>query len=258
MILSPSGFCFPELLASQLSSLTGKAIARLSWAQVFQAFCLGIGYLSYILCIMGGVAFSGPVVVAAFIGTVPAALAILNNARTRQFSWTRLSIPVSLLSVGLLLVNIDLAVREQIASLSAIGLGLSLSAVAAWLTFSILKQRAFERAPDIDPATWTGLMMTGAGLAVLLLIPLGLAFRLFNLPSVGLGLAEAGHFYARAVGLAIVSSGGGAWESCDKTLADGYFRTIDRDRNPTLWELTGIILLVTGAIVVIRVAQDGE
>lgn len=67
------------------------------------------------------------------------------------------------------------------------GLVFSLRAVALWLWFSVINQRQLTHLAAQATGLWTALMMGGAGVATLCL-----------LPTLGFGLSQAGPLYALA------------------------------------------------------------
>ncbi len=75
------------------------------------------------------------------------------------------------------------------------GLLFSIGAVVLWLAFSWLNQRALLRLPPHASGAWTGLMMAGAGIGTLCLLPAVQALDLLKLPSLGFSVSVAGPLY---------------------------------------------------------------
>lgn len=171
-----------------------------------------IGYLGYSSCIAAGVIFGGPVLTAAFIGFVPVLLALFGNAKEKTVRWRSLALPLTFLMVGLLLSNMSSMNLPQASHTSWLaGLFFSFLAVTLWLAFSLLNQSAMAKLPRAATGIWTGLMMAGAGLGTLCLIPIVQALSLFKLPDIGFSFALAGHLYAWSLVIAVMSSVVGAW-----------------------------------------------
>lgn len=264
-------FVFAGVLGLLFVATYWTQVRRLRVGELALAFCLGmIGYVGYLACIMGGVIYAGPVITPAFLGLVPIVTAIIGNATNKTLPWTKLIVPVALAASGLCLTNLGhFAHGERSAGTPLlIGACLSLGAVAAWLIFSIYNQRAFERNPQLHSGAWTGLMMTGAGVGTLLLIPLGLQLSAFNFPTLGFGWSNAGHLYMWALSLAVVSSFGGAWAwnvaskrlpmvltgqlISVETLFAATFGLLAQHRLPAANEIAGVLMILAGAVVAVR------
>lgn len=205
------------LIAGALGAL-GVILCRaqrrlLQRSQQLLAAGLGaIGYLGYSSCIAAGVIFGGPVLTAAFVGFVPVLLALFGNAREKTVQWHSLALPLTFLMVGLVLSNISSMNLPQAGKTSWLaGLFFSVLAVTLWLAFSLLNQSAMGKLPRAATGIWTGLMMAGAGMGTLCLIPIIQALGLFKLPSIGFSITLAGHLYTWSLVIAVMSSVIGAW-----------------------------------------------
>ncbi|NBF07279.1 DMT family transporter [Pseudomonas sp. Fl4BN1] len=237
--------------------------------------CLGlglgvIGYLGYSACIAGGVLLAGPVLTPALIGLVPVLMALLGNSRSRTLPWGRLALPLGFLLAGLGLIHLG-SLGQATVEGSSLGVGLlfSLGAIAVWLIFSLLNQRAMESLSVRALGAWTGLMMSGGALAMLLLLPLGLHLELFRLPTLGFSWAQAGSLYLWALMIALCSSVAGAWAwnlatrhlpmvlSGQLVALESLFATLlgllFHGRWPTLFEGLGLMAVLTGTVLAVRV-----
>ncbi|VVN79767.1 Inner membrane protein YtfF [Pseudomonas fluorescens] len=234
------------------------------------ALTLGaIGYLGYSVCIACGVKISGPVLTPAFIAVVPVMLALLGNAQNKILAWRKLALPLSMLVFGLLLINI-MANDTPLASQGAavFGVFFSVCAVAFWLAFSVLNQKGLSKIPAHSTSAWTGLMMVGSALGMLLVMPLGYAFNLFEMPSQGASFATGGGLYVWAFLIAILSSvlGAWAWNKASRYLPmvlsgqlialESLFATLFgllfEQRLPTQYEALGMTAVLAGAVLAIR------
>ncbi|WP_339533002.1 DMT family transporter [Pseudomonas mucidolens] len=239
--------------------------------QGFLAAGLGvIGYLGYSTCIAAGVIFGGPVLTPAFIGMVPVLLALLSNATQKTLPWRRLTIPLTFLTVGLLLSNIS-SVHQSLAGKSSWPLGLffSVSAVVLWLAFSVLNQKALKHLPANATGIWTGLMMAGAGLGTLCLLPIVYALDLLKLPSLGFSISLAGQVYLWGVVIAVMSSlvGAWAWNAASRRLPmvlsgqlialESLFASVlgllFHQRLPSLLEASGLAAVLVGVVMAVRI-----
>jgi drug/metabolite transporter (DMT)-like permease len=265
-------FIFSGLIGLLFLVRYRERLCTLGLGDVLCAFTLGfIGYAGYVACIMGGVIFAGPVITPAFLGLVPMLLVILGNHTRKTLAWRKLFFPLSLATGGLLISNVDVFFGAQHLAGRSTTLGVicSIGAVAAWVIFSFFNQGALEKRADMHAGVWTGLMMIGAAVGVLVFIPFGLTFDLFNFPTLGFSWSSAGHLYLWALGLANVASVGGAWAwnvaskhlpmvltgqliSVETVFATA-FGLIAEQRLPTPYEFAGVLSLVLGAVLAVRV-----
>ena len=188
--------------------------------------------------------------------------------------WRRLAAPLSCLTVGLLLSNLGSLHQPSLAVGAWLtGLFFSLSAVAVWLWFSVINQRQLADLPAQALGLWTALMLVGAGIAALALVPLLYALDLFRLPMLGFGFARAGPLYAWSLIIAVMSTVVGAWawnaatrrlpmvlsgqlialESLFASLLGLWFH----GRRPTLMEAAGLGAVLIGVVMAVRIILAG-
>lgn len=251
-------------------------LRRLRRNQVLVAAGLGvIGYLGYSACIAAGIIFGGPALTPAFIGMVPVLLALLGNATTKILQWRKLTIPLMFLTVGLLLSNLG-AVHQPVASDGSwlMGLLFSIGAVILWLAFSWVNQRALLTLPPQASGAWTGLMMTGAGIGTLCLLPAVQALDLLKLPSLGFAVSVAGPLYLWGFVIALMSSvvGAWAWNAASRRLPmvlsgqlialESLFATLlglwFHHRLPTLLEMSGLAAVLVGVVMGVRIILNSR
>lgn len=249
---------------------------QLRASQQWLAAGLGaIGYLGYGSCIAAGVALGGPVLTPALIGTVPVLLAVTGNVRERAMPWRKLVMPLALIGAGLWLVNIGIWAQPLGDSQSIpLAIFFSLGAIALWIAFSVLNKRAMAGIPECTTAVWTGLMMAGAGMATLGVVPVIYWLGLFELPVLGFGLAAASQLYSWALIIALTSSVAGAWAwnaatrrlpvalSGQLIALESLFATglalIFTGRPPTLAESAGLLIVLLGTSLGIHAALGVE
>lgn len=229
-----------------------------------------IGYLGYSTCIAAGVIFGGPVLTPAFIGMVPVLLALISNATKKTIQWRKLTIPLTFLTGGLLLSNIS-SINQPVAGEGSwlMGLVFSISAVVLWLAFSLLNQSALGKLPANVSGIWTGLMMAGAGMGTLCLLPVVQALDLLKLPTLGFSVSLAGHLYVWGFVIALMSSlvGAWAWNAASRRLPmvlsgqlislESLFATLlgllFHSRLPTPLEASGLAAVLAGVVMAVRI-----
>ncbi|MCT4501713.1 DMT family transporter [Pseudomonas sivasensis] len=239
--------------------------------QLCLAAALGaLGCLGYGACIAAGVMFGGPVLTPTLVGMVPVLLALLGNARDKTVQWRRLAMPLTCLTVGLLLANLS-SLHQPSLSLASWGLGLlfSLSAVGLWIGFSVINQKQLMHLPASSIGLWSALMLLGAGTATLGLLPLIQSFGLLKLPTLGLGLSRAGPLYAWSLIIALMSTvvGAWAWNAATQRLPmvlsgqlialESLFATLlglgFHGRWPMPMETAGLAAVLTGVVMAVRI-----
>ena len=240
--------------------------------------CLGaalgaLGCLGYGVCIAAGVMFGGPVLTPAFVAMVPVVLALVGNASHKTVAWRRLASPLTCLTLGLLLSNLSSQQSASGAGSWLAGLGFSVGAVALWLGFSVINQQQLARLSAQTTGAWTALMMVGAGIATVCVLPFLSAWGLFKLPTLGFGLAQAGALYAWSLLIAVMSTVVGAWawnaatrrlpmvlsgqlialESLFASLLGLWFHA----RGPSLLEAAGLAAVLLGVVMAVRIILVG-
>jgi drug/metabolite transporter (DMT)-like permease len=256
-------FGFLAFKVDSARTLTLRDWLMASWLGV-------IGYLGYFLMVVGAAVYAGPVIAPAFLGSVPLVLAIAGNLRQRTIPWRALTLPLALTTVGLLLVNgssFSRASASNVQSL-AIGVPMAIAAVALWTWFGILNQSALAKRPGMDASLWTAVIMAGAGLGMLVFLPLGFVLGVFQIPRLGLGWNSAAPLYFWGTSLALLASIGGAWAwtfasqrlpvallaqlITTETIFGTVFGLLVRRRWPTLMEIAGMTVLIAGVAIAIR------
>lgn len=248
----------------------------LSWRSIFAAGLLGVlGYALYIGCIMGSVLNGGAIIAPAFLSATPVIIAVTGNVLERTVSWSRLCAPIVLAGLGLVATNYGafIGVLGGDTTSYLLAVGYATGAVLAWLTFSVLNQKAMAKIPQVRSGLWTGLMMSGAGLSVLLFIPFGLVLGVYSYPNPALDIHNTLRVFAAASTLACVASVGGAWAwnfasqrlpmalsgqlISIETIFAASFGLIAEHRLPTSLETLGIVGLLAGAAIAVKVmARD--
>jgi drug/metabolite transporter (DMT)-like permease len=262
---------FSGMLGLGLLWRRAPAVRGLRLRDWLMACSLGlIGYVGYFLAVMGAVVYAGPVIAPAFLGLVPVVLAVAGNLRERIVSWKSLAAPLLLAAVGLLLVNGSGFLQSNTPSQpQPLGMLLALLAVTLWTTFGLLNQSALAMRPEMDPTVWTALIMVGAGLAMLVFLPIGLSLGVFEFPKLGLRWEGAESLIVWAALLAIFSNVGGAigWTYASQRLPvalSAQLITLEpasatvlglliHRRWPSAAESAGMILLLVGVIIAIGV-----
>jgi len=274
---SPFDFTLLEFIFSGLGAvcLLGRHAAevrRLVFADWLAAGSLGlIGYVCYFLAVMGAAVYAGPVVAPAFLGLVPVVLAVAGNLRHRTVAWRSLALPLCLATAGLLLVNGSGFIhRGDGAGRSLwVGIPLALLAVTCWTLFGLMNQSALAKRAHIDAGLWTALIMVGAALSMLVLLPFGLHYGWFLIPRLGLGWSIAGSMLSWAAGLALFANIGGAaaWTFASQRLpvtlsaqmitmepaSGAILGLLIHHRWPTATDVLGMLLLLGGVLIAIRI-----
>jgi len=265
-------FVVSGILSVGLLWRNAAAVRRLTLTDWFAGCSLGlIGYVAYFLAVMGAAVYAGPVIAPAFLGLVPVVLGVAGNLRERTVSWASLALPLSLATVGLSLVNGSGFLQSgglQAQSL-VLGIPLAILAVMCWTSFGLLNQSALAQRPHQDVAVWTALIMAGAGISMLVFLPIGLLFGLFEIPRLGLHWDTAGPLIMWGIGLAVFANFGGAtaWTFASQRLpvalaaqmitlepaSATILGLLVHHRWPSVMEALGMIVLLVGVVIAIGI-----
>jgi drug/metabolite transporter (DMT)-like permease len=241
---------------------------RITGKRFLIAIILGVtGYVGYYLCAAYAVRLAGAAIPPLIIGALPVLLAIIGNWNDKDVPWRLLALPLSLIALGLLIINgATLAQAESPEARGSLLLGL-VSAIAAlliWLVYAIINARVM-RAPDAPASLpWTGLQGIGSGLGVLPLIPFIFIGEASALPDHALSSSESVRFWTWVLILGIAGSWLATWFwviaskrlplalSAQLIVSETVFALIYgfayEARWPTSAEWTGITLQLIGVI----------
>jgi drug/metabolite transporter (DMT)-like permease len=265
-------FLVPAALGAGFLVLNRKVVRQLASRDLLIAFSLGlIGYLAYSLALVGAALYAGPVIAPAFLSSVPIVLAVIGNFHERTVSWKALCVPLFLALLGLALINgsgFASSHRRDLPFLDA-GILLAIVAVACWVTFGLVNQAALGHRPHMRAGIWSALLLCGAGLGMLVVYPVGAALGAFNMPRLGLRWETQHEFILWGVFVGVVVNVGGAvaWTIASQRLPvalsaqlitlEPAFGTIFglsmRRRWPTMAEFAGMMVLLVGVVVAIRI-----
>jgi drug/metabolite transporter (DMT)-like permease len=277
IVLSFGRYIAFGLIALVPAWLDRNRIAALSKADWIVAFKLSmVGNLLYYAALATAIQLADAPLPAMLIGTLPVVIAIYSNWTpdhpSESIAWKRLASPLTIIFVGLILVNASelgqLDGRRPLADY-ALGCFIALGAVAAWTWYPIMNARHLKAHPQLHPSTWA----TAQGLATL---PLALAgFAVYGLHA---GLthsayafplgARPGAFIGLMLVLGLCASWFGTllWNAASKrlpmslagqlivfeTLAALLYAFILRGAMPTMQVTAGIGLLCVGVIIGMR------
>ena len=263
-----------------ISGLIALAYLMAKWREVRQlrtadwlvSCALGlVGYLVYFQALAGAALYAGPVIAPAFLALVPVVLGVAGNLQQPTIAWRHLAFPFALATVGLLFVNAGSFAQARLNEAPALvaGIALAVLAAACWVCFGLLNQSALAKRPQMPAGVWTALIMVGATLGMLVFVPIGLPLDAFAAPRLGLGWHAASSLYVWGTVLALTASLGGAfaWTFASQRLPvplsaqlitmETVFGTmlglLVRRRWPTLIEGVGMIVLLAGVVITIRI-----
>ncbi|NTI26541.1 DMT family transporter (plasmid) [Rhizobium rhizogenes] len=134
----------------------------------------GAGYVGYFISAAFAVQLAGAAVPPVIIGTMPVFLAIIANIRDRSAPWKTLALPLTLIAIGVAIVNAATISADHVADQRSILLGIlaSVAALAIWIAYGLANAAVMRSADAPDGLQWTGLQGIGAAIGSLLLLPL--------------------------------------------------------------------------------------
>jgi drug/metabolite transporter (DMT)-like permease len=168
----------------------------------------GVGYVGYFISAAFAVQLAGVAVPPVIIGTMPVFLAIIANLRDRSAPWRTLALPLTLIAVGVAIVNAATISTAQVSGTAPILLGIlaSSAALAIWIVYGLVNAAIMRSIDAPDGLQWTGLQGVGAALGSLTLLPLA-SFDLVNMAST----PEAFRFIAWALVMGLAGSWFATW-----------------------------------------------
>ncbi|MBB4167503.1 drug/metabolite transporter (DMT)-like permease [Rhizobium sp. BK538] len=235
-----------------------------------------IGYVGYFLTVTGAAIYAGPVIAPAFLGLVPIVLMVIGNQRQGSLPWRTLMMPLALVLVGLVLVNGTAFTAEGLNSVRSlwVGVPLALAAVGLWVWFALANQAALAARPKMPSGVWSALILVGGGVLMLAFYPVGAAMGLFRLPTIGFGWSTAGNLYVWGTTFALLATvcGVWAWNIASRSLpvalaaqlivSETAFGVIGglivHARWPTPIEGTGVVVLIAGVVLSVRIFYDSQ
>lgn len=267
------------LIALPLAWLHRGALRRLDRADWVEAVKLvTIGNLLYYLCLASAIQRAGAPLPTMIVGTLPVVIAIAanlrNGKRDGQLPWRRLAPPLLLIAAGIASVNhAELAaLRHADGGLAryATGALFACGAVACWTWYPLRNADWLRHHPDRNPRAWA----TAQGVAMLPVASLGYALVWGTMkasgsafpmplgphPALFVGLMAAIGLFASWLGTL-------CWNEASQrlptalvgqlivfeTLAALAYAFVLRHRMPLPSTLFGIVLLVAGVVLAVRV-----
>lgn len=166
------------------------------------------GYVGYFVCAAYAVRLAGAAIPPLVIGTMPVLLAVIANARDRSVPRRQLALPLTLIVIGVAVVNITVIGSVGAAQRGNILLGLlcAVGALVIWVLYGLVNAAALQRPDPPDALHWTGLQGVGAALGSLLLLPLA-SFGQLD----ALRLSDSFRFLSWALVLGLIGSWFATW-----------------------------------------------
>ncbi|MGK9052647.1 DMT family transporter [Neorhizobium petrolearium] len=168
----------------------------------------GAGYVGYFISAAFAVQLAGAAIPPVVIGTMPVFLAIIANVRDRSVPWKALALPLTLIAIGVAIVNAATISTADLADTPSIILGVLASSVALaiWIAYGLANAAVMRSADAPDGLQWTGLQGIGAAIGSLLLLPLA-SFDLADMASA----SETARFIAWALAMGLAGSWFATW-----------------------------------------------
>lgn len=242
----------------------GKMTAKQRWAG------LGLGIISstaYGSFIAASAVTAGPAVVAALVGAVPVIQALMGNLGG-EVRWSRLIVPITLLGIGIALVNVS-ALIQPLGVSPVLGTCFAVAAVLCWLLYSLINQLYLPALPRNGVAAWVSLNSIGGGGCALLIAPWLWHNGVFTLSSANIFSAEAGKLIVCALIISFLCSWLGTFlwnHACRRlpSLLSGQLIAFEAvfamllgfaflRQMPAFQEVLGILMVVISAILSVRV-----
>lgn len=179
---SPVAVTVGRYLAYGLISLVLFAFGgRVLWSLLRQhwstalAFALTGNVLYYLLLVLG-IELVGAPVTDIVIGCIPVTVALLGNVLSGAYRWRSLVMPVTLVAIGLAVVNtLELSgsapTEDRPVGLKVLGLLAAVGAVLLWTWYGLANARFLSRHREVPGGAWSTVIGLGTGVVTLAGLP---------------------------------------------------------------------------------------
>lgn len=133
-----------------------------------------IGYVGYFLLASQAVLLAGPVIPPLIIGVTPVVLPAIANLMERTIAWRRLAAPLVMIAAGILVVNLELVAKLDVAGqrMMLAGAGCAVAALLVWVIYGIVNSRLMRAENPPSAMDWTTLHGLGALIGSIILLPM--------------------------------------------------------------------------------------
>jgi drug/metabolite transporter (DMT)-like permease len=229
------------------------------------------GNTGYYLAMASAVPKAGTAVVALIIGALPVALALIGRRGSGAIALRDLAMPLSLIAVGLAIINGEAFLKAATPASRtdlALGIALTLAALALWTWYGLANARALDARPQMTAVTWAALTGLGTGLSLVPVAVIGPLLGMSNVPALGLPAGDFGRLLLWGAILGVLASWAATWAWAiasqrlpvsltgqlivSETLFALLYGFFYEGRWPTVAEAIGAALLIAGVISAIR------
>jgi drug/metabolite transporter (DMT)-like permease len=262
------------LLSVILFALGGRAMrqaAREHWRMAL-AFAVA-GNVGYYLLLLIGVRTAGAPLTDMVIGAIPVVVAAVGNWLSPAWSWRRLLLPLTLITLGLALVGaLEISgVRAYLpgsAAAKAAGLVAACGAVVVWTWYALANARFLDRHRSVSPARWSTVVGVATGAVTLAGLPVAAVTGQLTAPAAARGGQGTGMLIAGVIVLGVLVSWAGTWlwniaSSRLSPAAAGLLVNVEtvagfgyvyaaRLQWPPAGQLIGLILVLVGVTITMR------
>ncbi len=230
-----------------------------------------IGYVGIFLSISFAVKSVGASIPPLIVGLMPVLLSLAGNFRERSISWSRLAIPLALITVGIAVTNLSafLQVGDRQGQANYVfGITCSIAALALWILYGILNANVMRKPNAPAALPWTALHGLGAlaGSIPLAVIVLASGDATWQQTALSSGPGLSFLFWAMISGIGGSWIAAWAWAIASRELPLSLsaqllvsevcfgllFGFIYEGRWPTLEEFSGATLMIVGVVLAVR------
>lgn len=133
-----------------------------------------LGYVVYFALASQAVLWAGSVVPPLIIGITPIMLPVLANLMDKTVSWQRLSIPLTMIGCGILIVNFEhlSALDTQGRQMLVAGMACAVASLMVWVVYGIFNAKVMRAKNPPRAIDWTTLHGLGCLIGAGILLPL--------------------------------------------------------------------------------------
>jgi drug/metabolite transporter (DMT)-like permease len=246
----------------------GSGLRRIALEHWRTAVVLAVtGNVGYYWLLVLGIQTIGAPATDVVIGCIPVALTLVGNWISPAYPWRRLALPITLVTVGLAIVNtLELAGSNayNLAPVGAKAAGLlaAFGAVVLWTWYGLANARFLAEHQGVTPATWSTVVGVATGAVTVAVLPLAKAANQLVEPTTTSPSVVRLIIAAIILGVVVSWAGTWLWNAASSRLAPalaGLLINVEtvsgfayvyaaRHQWPPTGQLLGLALVIVGVV----------
>lgn len=259
--------------------LSGREVRRLARQHWRLALVYAVaGNVGYYLLLVLGIDLVGAPITDIIIGCTPVFMALAGNIIAPTYAWRALALPLTLVSVGLAIVNIleiggAAPTEHTTTTMKVLGVLAASGGALVWTWYGLANASFLSRNPEISPVAWATVIGLSTGVVTVVALPLAaVTGHLDPTTAPGSGPPSVAGLVLASLVLGILVSwvGAGLWNLASARIsptAVGMLLNVEtaagftyvyaaRAEWPPLGQVAGLVLVLGGVALVVRLAAQ--